>query len=174
MDAESRRRLAVAEFKLSVIAPAVNNTYTEPTMAGYFRRISQQPLELPDGSKARVKASTIASWRMRYLKEGFEGLMPRKRSDLGNSRRIGSDLGADIQQLRADNPAMNATALLAMMVKEGYVAEGELSAANAVAGCPDRRISSLHAAAFGSRVGQRASRLFKSPRLAGPRTWPFT
>ena len=48
------------------------------------------------------------------------------------------------------------------------------SAANAVAGCPDRRISSLHAAAFGSRVGQRASRLFKSPRLAGPRTWPFT
>ena len=129
MDAESRRRLAVAEFKLSVIAPAVNNTYTEPTMAGYFRRISQQPLELPDGSKARVKASTIASWRMRYLKEGFEGLVPRKRSDLGNSRRIGSDLGADIQQLRADNPAMNATALLAMMVKEGYVAEGELSAA---------------------------------------------
>lgn len=129
MDAESRRRLAVAEFKLSVIAPAVNNTYTEPTMAGYFRRISQQPLELPDGSKVRVKASTIASWRMRYLKEGFEGLIPRKRSDLGNSRRIGSDLGADIQQLRADNPAMNATALLAMMVKEGYVAEGELSAA---------------------------------------------
>lgn len=129
MDAEDKRGLELAEFKLGLIGPALNGTFTDPTMAAYFRRIAERPLDLPDGSRAKVKAATIAGWRRRYLELGFEGLVPKKRSDLGTSRRIDADLGADVQQLRAEHPRVSAAMMVDMLVEGGYIAAGELSVA---------------------------------------------
>lgn len=129
MDIDDKAGIALAEFKLGLIAPAVNGTCPDPTMAAYFRRISSEPLELPDGSRMRVKPSTLAGWRRRYLELGFEGLIPKKRSDLGVSRRIDADLAADIQAMRAERPGISATMVLETLVEEGYVADGEMSVA---------------------------------------------
>lgn len=119
----------MAEFKLGLVAPAVNGTFPDATMADYFRRIAAEPLELPDGTTRRVKASTLASWRRRYLELGFEGLVPKTRSDLGTSRRIDADLAADVQALRAEHPGISAAMALEELVRGGYVAAGEMSAA---------------------------------------------
>ena len=129
MDLDDKAGIALAEFKLGLIAPTVNGTCPDPTMADYFRRVAAEPLELPDGSRVRVKPSTIAGWRRRYLELGFEGLVPKKRSDLGTSRRIDSDLAADIQAMRAERPGISATMVLEALIEGGYVADGEMSAA---------------------------------------------
>lgn len=129
MDADEKKRIELAEYKFGLIAPAVNGTYPDPSMAAYFRRVAAEPVGLPDGTTVRLKPSTLGSWRRRYLERGFEGLIPKQRSDLGTSRRIDADLGADIQAIRAEHPKMGAVMLLEKLVADGYVAEGELSAA---------------------------------------------
>lgn len=129
MNIDDKAGIALAEFKLGLIAPVVNGTCPDPTMADYFRRIAAEPLELPNGSRVKVKPSTLAGWRRRYLELGFEGLVPKRRSDLGTSRRIDADLAQDIQAMRAERPGISATMVLEALVADGYVAEGEMSAA---------------------------------------------
>ena len=121
--------MELAEYKFGLIAPAVNGTFPDASMAEYFRRVSAEPVGLPDGTRVRLKASTLASWRRRYLKLGFEGLMPKGRSDLGTSRRIDADLAADIWAMRAESPRISAKMAHERLVEEGYVAAGELSVA---------------------------------------------
>lgn len=161
MDEDYKKRLALAEFKLSVIAPAVNNTYTEPTMAAYFRRVAEQPLEHPDGCRVKVKPSTIASWRSRYLRHGFEGLMPKKRADLGSSRRIDADLGADIQLIRAEYPQITAALMLEKLVAEGYVEAGEVSASTM------RRWFRANPLPEGAEAAVKDRRAFEAARVNG-------
>ena len=129
MDAKEKRRVELAEYKCGLIAPAVNGTYPDASMAEYFRRVCAEPVGLPDGTRVRLKPSTLASWRRRYLHLGFEGLMPKGRSDLGTSRRIDADLGADIQAMRAESPRISAKMVHERLVEEGHVAAGELSVA---------------------------------------------
>ena len=57
--------MELAEYKFGLIAPAVNGTYPDPSMAEYFRRVCAEPVGLPDGTVARLKPSTLASWRRR-------------------------------------------------------------------------------------------------------------
>lgn len=127
MDRQDKERVEEAEFKLGLIAPVVNGTYPDASQAAYFRRVAAEPVERPDGSLARVKASTLGSWLRRYREGGFSALMPGSRSDLGTSRRIDADLGADIQRLRGEHPKMGAATLYDLLVEEGYVAAGEMS-----------------------------------------------
>ena len=129
VDAREKRRVELAEYKFGLIAPAVNGTFPDASMAEYFRRVAAEPVGLPDGTRVRLKASTLASWRRRYLSDGFEALMPKVRSDLGTSRRIDADLGADIQAMRAEHPGASAKMVHARLGEEGYVAAGELSVA---------------------------------------------
>lgn len=129
MDREEKGRVEEAEFKFGLIAPAVNGTYPDESQAAYFRRIAAEPLERPDGTFVKIKATTLGSWLRRYRERGFSGLMTGKRSDLGTSRRIDADLGGDIQQLRAENPKMSASMLHEKLVADGYVVAGELSVA---------------------------------------------
>ena len=126
---DDKTAIAMAEYKMGLIAPTVNGTFPDASMAAYFRRVASEPLEMPDGSKIRVKAATLGTWRRLYLKGGFEALMPKGRSDLGRSRRIGHDLAIDIQAMRAEHPKMGAQLALDTLVAEGYVTAGELSVA---------------------------------------------
>lgn len=129
MDEDEKKRIALAERKFGLIAPVVNGTCPEPSAAAYFRRIAAEPLEMPDGTLVRLKPSTMSSWLRRYREHGFEGLVPKKRSDLGYSRRIDSDLAADIEAMRAEHPRISAAMAHERLVAEGYVAKGELSVA---------------------------------------------
>ena len=119
--------MELAERKFGLIAPTTNGTFPDASMAEYFRRVCAEPLAMPDGTVVRLRPTTLASWRRTYLRDGFEGLMPRGRSDLGTSRRIDADLGADIQAMRAEHPRASAKQVHERLVEEGYVAAGELS-----------------------------------------------
>lgn len=161
MDAEDRRRVELAERKFGLVAPAVNGTYPDASMAEYFRRVAAEPLGMPDGTVARLKPSTLASWRRRYLERGFEGLIPKQRSDLGTSRRIDADLAADIQAMRAEHPKMGASTMLEKLVAEGYVAQGELSAATV------QRFFKRNPAPAGAEAAVKDRRAFESARVNG-------
>lgn len=157
---DDKTAIAMAEYKMGLIAPTVNGTFPDASMAAYFRRVASEPLEMPDGSKIRVKAATLGTWRRLYLKGGFEALMPKGRSDLGRSRRIGHDLAIDIQAMRAEHPKMGAQLALDTLVAEGYVTAGELSVATM------QRFFRAHPVQAAEQV-EKDRRAFESARVNG-------
>lgn len=162
MDIEDREGIALAEFKLGLIAPTLNGTYPDRSMAAYFQRIASQPLEMPDGGLRRFKPKTLAEWRRRYLAEGFEGLAPKTRSDRGGSRRIDPDLAADIQAIRAESPGLSATMALERLIEDGYVAVGDVSVSTV-----QRFFRANPAPAAEGAPAAKDRRAFESPRVNG-------
>ena len=112
MDQEQKRRLSVAEDKFGLIAPVVNGSFPDGSKTAYFERIAANPVKLSDGRLINVKASTLATWERTYRAHGFEGLMPRGRSDLGKPRKIDEELAAIIRAKKEARPRMNATMCL--------------------------------------------------------------
>lgn len=47
IDYENKAGIALAEYKLGLVSPALNGTFPDPTMAAYFRRIASEPLGAP-------------------------------------------------------------------------------------------------------------------------------
>lgn len=52
------RAAAIAQFKLAIIAPAIHGLYPDASRNAYYKRITQQPLSLPDGSTLHYKPGT--------------------------------------------------------------------------------------------------------------------
>lgn len=127
MDKEQKRRLSVAEDKFGLIAPVINGSYPDGSKTAYFQRIAENPVRLSDGRVISVKASTLATWERTYRAHGFEGLMPRWRSDLGKSRKIDEELGAIIARKREERPRMSATLIYDELVRDGVIALDDVS-----------------------------------------------
>ncbi len=62
------RAAAIAQFKLAIIAPAIHGLYPDASRNAYYKRITQQPLSLPDGSTMHYKPGTLAKWESLYRK----------------------------------------------------------------------------------------------------------
>lgn len=62
---------AIAQFKLAVIAPAIHGLYPDASRNAYYKRVTQQPLTLPDGSTAHYKPGTLSKWESLYRKGGL-------------------------------------------------------------------------------------------------------
>lgn len=65
---------AIAQFKLAVIAPAIHGLYPDASRNAYYKRITKQPLTLPDGSAACYKPGTLAKWESLYRRGGIDAL----------------------------------------------------------------------------------------------------
>ncbi len=62
MDAEmaQKEQMEVAWMRFGVIAPLVQGTYTDISMAVYCRRVALTPLRLPDGRVFQYKPKAVA------------------------------------------------------------------------------------------------------------------
>ena len=99
--------LDLAHFRFSLIAPVIQGLYEDKSEAAYYRRITKDPLRLPDGSLKKFSPSTLESWTTIYRKQGMDGLIPASRCDKGTSRTIDADAAAEILRLRTEFPRIN-------------------------------------------------------------------
>ena len=53
MNDDLNDRVGVAEARFGLIAPTVNGTLADTTMSAYFKRVSESPVEMPDGQRYR-------------------------------------------------------------------------------------------------------------------------
>ena len=127
MDKTDKERLEVAHVKLGLISPLLNGTYPDESKAAYRRRVAEVPVEMPDGTTARFKPATLATWEHRYRKSGFDALVDKGRGDCGKSRSIDADLGAEIDAMRAEHPRMGAQMVVDALVARGSMRAGEVS-----------------------------------------------
>ena len=134
MDEKERNQIAL--FRYGVIAPLVTAGETTPAERGnFFREASDKTYENTDGAYVKISADTIYRWYRNYRNNGFDGLKPNARSDLGKARKLDDDIISQINYLHKEYPRLPATMiyekLLASFVKTlaAVQASGESSQA---------------------------------------------
>lgn len=121
------RRWALARTKFGLIAPVINNTFTDASKTAYFKRMEGSPVTFEDGQVRYVKASTMAEWCRRYELGGLEALLPASRSDSGGFRSIDDDIEEAFLRIRSANPAMPVTVAYGKMIEEGAITPSDVS-----------------------------------------------
>ena len=115
------KSVQIAEFRFALIAPVIQGLFPDASRAEYYRRITEKPFTLPDGSIVKYKPKTIEKWASNYHRMGFDGLLPKERSDKGSTRVLPDVAIERIYQLKKDYPRLNATQIHAKLIEEGMI-----------------------------------------------------
>ena len=115
------KSVQIAEFRFALIAPVIQGLFPDASRAEYYRRITEKPFTLPDGSIVKYKPKTIEKWASNYHRMGFDGLLPKERSDKGSTRVLPDVAIERIYQLKKDYPRLNATQIHAKLIEEGII-----------------------------------------------------
>ena len=106
MDEKLKEKIAL--FRFSLIAPILNNTFTEPTVKAYLETICAKVYDVPYFGKREYAPSTIKGWYLAYRKYGIEGLYPSQRSDKGKSRSLSQTVKQFITDAKTLRPKRSA------------------------------------------------------------------
>lgn len=124
---DQKTMIEIASIRLALIQPAFNGTYPDASKKQYYERIAQVPLKLPGGKEVKYAYGTYACWESAYKKGGFDALLPRERSDLGNSRKLDDDTIAAILRIRCELPKINASEIYNKLIADGIIGKKDVS-----------------------------------------------
>jgi len=125
MDADMQRQLALLKF--SIIAPLCNDTYDAPSKEAFCRRLAQTVYTLPNGKKRSFSADTIKNWALAYKKNGFDALVPKKRSDIGKPRILTENVIQRIYELKEKYPHITGTLVHQKLIEDGFIKQTKVS-----------------------------------------------
>ena len=77
----------IALFRYGLISSLVNDTFEDRSKEDYYRRMASVVHTL-NGKEIKLRASTIKNWYINYKKLGYDGLIPKSRTDLNTSRKL--------------------------------------------------------------------------------------
>ena len=119
--------IEIASIRLALIAPAINNTITEESKIAYYRRISTNPVKLPNGKIVFYSPGTLSNWESEYNRFGFDALLPKTRSDIGKTRKLTDVAIEQIYTLKNTFPKINATLIYHKLIEDGFINEKDVS-----------------------------------------------
>lgn len=111
----------VAQFRFALIAPVVQDLYPDPSRTAYYKRVTKDPLTMPDGKVVNISYKTLEKWVSNYQRYGFDSLMPSERSDKGTTRALSDTAIEEIFRLKAEFPRLNATQIHSQLIQEGFI-----------------------------------------------------
>jgi len=111
----------MAQFKFGLIAPVLQNTYSEASAMAYYRRVTEEPLNRPDGTSYQYKAKTLQHWERLYRQGGMDALITKERKDKGISRALSNNAILEIYNLREKFPKLNATQIRLKLLSDGVI-----------------------------------------------------
>lgn len=111
----------VAQFRFALIAPVVQGLFPDASATAYYKRVTKNPLTLPDGSTVSYSYKTLEKWKSQYNIGGLDALMPNVRSDKGVSRALNDDAIEEIYRLKQDFPRMNATQIYESLIRNSFI-----------------------------------------------------
>lgn len=116
----------IALFRYGLISSLVNNTYEEVSMEDYYRKAASKSYTL-NGKEIKVRASTIKKWYINYKKFGYNGLIPKTRTDLNTSRKLTLDAQQKIINYKKEFPHISGTLIYQKLIEEGYINQAIVS-----------------------------------------------
>jgi len=111
----------LAYFRFALIAPVIQGTFPDASIAAYCRRVTEKPIVRPDGTLFQYTPGTLSKWISLYKFGGMEELMPRARSDKGSTKILSDECISEIHRLKEKYPRLNAVQIHAHLVKEGLI-----------------------------------------------------
>jgi transposase InsO family protein len=113
--------LDIAHFRFALIAPVIQGTYSDTSASAYYRRVTEKPLSLPDGSVFQYQPGTLEKWVEYYKKGGMDALLPKIRSDKGSTRTLTDTAMEEIYRLKEKYPRLNATQIHQKLIKDAFI-----------------------------------------------------
>jgi len=111
----------LAYFRFALIAPVIQGTFPDASIAAYCRRVTQNPILRPDGVTFQYSPGTLAKWVNLYKFGGMDELMPRARSDKGTVRRLSDECVNEIYKIKEKFPKLDAVQIHIRLVKDGFI-----------------------------------------------------
>lgn len=126
MKEEERQKIAL--FRYGIIAPLISETHDEQkSLKEFFSHASQKVYTNPRGEETKISESSIERWYYYYKNDGFDALLPQRRSDTGRSRKIDDDIESQIRYLKKEYPRIPATLIHQKLVDNGTITKGDIS-----------------------------------------------
>ncbi|MCF0127264.1 MAG: transposase [Pseudobutyrivibrio sp.] len=113
--------LDMAHFKFGLIAPVIQDRYPDSSAMAYYRRVTAEPIERPDGTFYKYNPGTLQKWVSYYRSMGMDGLITKSRVDKGTSRKLNDVAIEEIYRLREKYPKINATMIRTILIKDGFI-----------------------------------------------------
>ena len=110
-----------AYFRFALIAPVIQGTFTDASLAAYCRRVTEKPIIRPDGTEFHYRPGTIEKWVNQYKDGGMDALMPRSRSDKGSVKSLSDECIAEIYRLKERFPRLDAVQIHIRLVQDGLL-----------------------------------------------------
>ena len=111
----------MAQFKFALIAPVIQGLFPDTSRTAYYKRITESPLTLPDGTTKTINYKTVEKWVSCYQRFGFDALMPSERSDKGSTRVLPDTAIEEIYRLKQAFPRLNATQIHEQLIQKGFI-----------------------------------------------------
>lgn len=111
----------VAQFRFALIAPVVQGLYPDTSATAYYKRVTEKPLTLPDGSTITYCYKTLEKWKSLYSSGDLDALMPTVRSDKGIPRALNDGAIAEIFRVKEEFPRINATQIHDCLIRESFL-----------------------------------------------------
>ncbi|MDO4556696.1 MAG: helix-turn-helix domain-containing protein, partial [Lachnospiraceae bacterium] len=122
------REKNIALFRYGIISPAVTGTFDDTlSLKGFFRDAAKKVYTNPRGEDTRIAASTIERWFYAYQKDGFDALLPKRRTDTGKPRKLDADITEQIRFLKKEYPRIPATLIHQKLIDNGTIRPGDVS-----------------------------------------------
>ena len=112
---------AIAQFRFALIAPVIQDLFPDATKTAYYKRVTENPLKLPDGTTKEYDYKTVEKWVSQYRLGGIDALMPRERSDKGTSRALPDTAIEEIYRLKEAFPRLNATQIHQKLISDSFI-----------------------------------------------------
>ena len=125
MTREEKQEIAL--FRYRVICDLISGIYSCGSKSEYFRTKSEVQWIDNNGRSVEISVPTIERWYYTYKKYGFDGLMPRDRSDSGRSRKLDGEILEIIKHYVEKHPRMPATAIFDELISNHYITYDDVS-----------------------------------------------
>jgi putative transposase len=119
----------LALFRLTVLGPlASRNQLRRGEVKTLIRELALQTYHIPDSRRVHLSEETILRWYYDWKRGGIEGLIPKSRTDKGQTQ-LSIDIQNALLHYKKDNPARSINTLIRLLEKQGLVARNKLSRA---------------------------------------------
>lgn len=106
-DAPVNERHRVALFRYGLISELLPLAAGNQVLSKTIDEICWRTHSIPLSERTRIAPGTLRDWLRRYRSGGFDALMPRERTDRGESRRIDAAVAERLVALKEQHPNLS-------------------------------------------------------------------
>jgi transposase InsO family protein len=121
-------RNEIALMRYAIIAPLVSGLHDDAeSIKSFFLTASKRKYTNYNGSLVSFAPATIERWYYNYNRDGFDALIPKRRTDSGHFRKLDDDLKTTIAYYKKELPRIPATLIYQKLVETGQITKSEIS-----------------------------------------------